>query len=141
MYDMTLKAREHMTEATRRTLHEVLDRIQGGTLGIAGIAHHAEGQLHHGGVHNTKGNRGKYPLLMHTPLNIWKLSPAFHTKNSGYGRYPEETAQLLEEILKKILDLSLNHTVETPRLLASIGMVIDLADDFSGQKKREVYLV
>lgn len=138
---MTLKAREHMTESTRQILHDVLDKIQPGTIGMPNEPKSINGQLHHGGVHNTKGNREKYSLLMHTPLNVWKLSPAFHTQNSGYGRYPVNTAQLLEEILEKIFELSINHTVEAARLLASIGMVIDLADEFAGQKKREVYLV
>ncbi len=138
---MRLKAREHMTETTRRTLHDVLKLVQGGAITLPEEHPTSDGQLHHGGVHNSKGNRINYPLLMHTPLNVYLLSHSFHEKNPGYGRYPVDTAQLLEEILSKVLELSINHTVEAARLLASIGMVIDLADKFAGQKKREVYLI
>lgn len=139
---MTLKAKEHMTEGWRSDLYSALRCVQGGPITLPDEnPNNVPTELHHGGVHNTTGNRQNFPLLMHSPLNVWMLSKAFHEKNSGYGRYPRDTAQELEKILHSIYDLAMNHTVEPERLIAAIGMILDFADKVSSQNKRKMVLV
>lgn len=58
--------------------------------------------LHHYRIHNTKGNRKKYPLFIDSILNLMPVSHYWHLKRGGFGeRWGPARAAQAELFLKR----------------------------------------
>lgn len=58
-------------------------------------------ELHHAGVHNTKVNRKKYPLLIHSLWNLMGVNHKWHMEHPYFGRIHYQQADRREAFLQR----------------------------------------
>ena len=58
-------------------------------------------QLHHAGVHNTKVNRQKYPLFIHSLFNLKLVNPNLHMQFGSWGKISYREADKRERFLER----------------------------------------
>jgi len=57
--------------------------------------------LHHAGVHNTKVNRARYPLLINSLWNLVAVNRGWHMQYPSWGRIPYLEAEKREAFLRR----------------------------------------
>lgn len=58
-------------------------------------------QLHHAGVHNTKVNRKKYPLFLHSLMNLKLVNHNLHMQFGSWGKISDIEAEKRERFLER----------------------------------------
>lgn len=72
---------------------------------------------HHAGVHNTEGNRQKYPRLIDSVINLMPMHRECHQKNPGFGRMSDEDAMKIEHFLSHWEAMRKDYLPETLKLI------------------------
>ena len=82
---------------------DYLKRLYDGNCAIA--THHGRTapieDLHHALVHNTAPNRRRFPLLIHSIINLLPVNHRLHLANPSWGRISEHQADILEQMLEQ----------------------------------------
>ena len=62
-------------------------------------------EAHHGGVHNTVGNRKNYPLFIESLINLFPMHRKCHEKHPGFGSMNEIEVEKYELLFQAFCDL------------------------------------
>ena len=57
--------------------------------------------LHHAGIHNTGENRARFPLVVHSLINLLPVNNNFHLIRGSYGIKPDSWAEAWQRFLSK----------------------------------------
>jgi hypothetical protein len=57
--------------------------------------------LHHAGIHNSKVNRKKYPLFIHSLMNLKLINHKYHMENGSWGKISYLEADKRERFLER----------------------------------------
>ena len=76
--------------------------------GMCAIAHdngrlaaiNTDGSLHHAGVHNTKPNRARFPLLLNSTWNLVAVNHLWHMRYPSWGKISLLEADRRETFLR-----------------------------------------
>lgn len=58
-------------------------------------------ELHHAGIHNTEVNQARYPLVVHSLVNLIAVNHHWHMKRGSFGARPGNWAERMQRFLAK----------------------------------------
>ena len=56
-------------------------------------------EIHHGGLHNRKENRQRFPLFIHSVFNLYLTHKEFHDENRNWGKISAYQADKIEQYI------------------------------------------
>jgi len=78
-------------------------------------------EVHHAGLHNTKGNRKNYKLFLNSYLNCYAVNKKAHVENPSWGKISFIEADAWERFLQAWVEVCrVAEKIDYDRLLATL---------------------